>query len=269
MATPKACVLRAPGTNSDYETVEAFKRAGADAERLHVGRLMESPESLLDYQILCVPGGFSFGDDVGAGVLFADELTHHLGDVLKRFLAADTLTLGICNGFQVLLKAGVLPGGAESFPPTGPREMTLTWNTSGRYDARWVVLKTVNPNNVFLRGIDTIAVPMAHAEGRLVLGEGADLAAMHEAGQVAVVYRNPDDSAEFSPTEQVLNPPLNPNGSVGNVAGLSSPDGRVLGLMPHPERFIDATQHPQWTRLGLRGEGEGMRFFRNAVEYFG
>ena len=268
MATPKVCVLRAPGTNCDHETAEAFRRAGAAAERLHVGRLIESPDSLLDYQILCVPGGFSFGDDVGAGVLFADRLTHSLGDVLKRFLEADTLSLGICNGFQVLLKAGVLPGGADAFPPSGPRNVTLTWNTSGRYDARWVTLKTVNADNVFLRGIDTLEVPMAHAEGRLVLGEGADLAAMHAAGQVALCYRPPGDASGFSPGEDVLPPPVNPNGSVANVAGLSSPDGRVLGLMPHPERFIDATQHPQWTRLGLRGEGTGMAMFRNAVDYF-
>ena len=268
MATPKVCVLRAPGTNCDYETVTAFERAGAVAERLHVGRLTESPETLLDYQILCVPGGFSFGDDVGAGVLFADQLRHSLGDVLKRFLDADTLSLGICNGFQVLLKAGVLPGGAAAFPPEGPRDVTLTWNTSGRYDARWVTLKTVNADNIFLRGVDSIEMPMAHAEGRLVLGGRADLAAMHAAGQVAVCYRRAGDAAAFTSDEAVLPPPVNPNGSVANIAGLSSPDGRVLGLMPHPERFIDATQHPQWTRLGLRGEGAGMALFRNAVGYF-
>ena len=268
MPAPRVCVLRAPGTNCDVETAHAFDRAGAESERVHVNRLLEEPSLLEGFQVLCIPGGFSYGDDVGAGVLFGGRLARDLSDELAAFLGRDTLTLGICNGFQVLLKAGVLPYAAAGFPPQGERPLTLTWNTSGRYDTRWVSLRTGSANSPFLRGIETLEVPMAHAEGRIVLGEGVTLDTLHRGGHVALCYRGPGDARPFVPSEAVLDPPDNPNGSAGNIAGLCSADGRVLGLMPHPERFIDATQHPQWTRRKMTGEGDGMAMFRNAVSYF-
>ena len=269
MPAPKFCVLRAPGTNCDLETVYAFERSGGQAQRVHVNRLIEEPTLLAGFQGLCIPGGFSFGDDVGAGVLMGGLLSSQVSDELAAFLQRDTLTLGICNGFQVLVKAGILPGGARDFPPVGQRRLTLTWNLSGRYDTRWVTLRSVATNCPFLDGIETIEMPMAHAEGRLVLGEGMSVSALHEAGNVAVVYRPAGDETPFAAGEDVHPMPTNPNGSVANIAGLCSPDGRVLGLMPHPERFIDATQHPQWTRRGLTGDGEGLKLFENAVNYFG
>src|SRR5690349_11360169 len=143
MAAPRVCVLRAPGTNCEIETAFAFDSCGAKSDAVHLFRLIEQPEQLDAYQILCVPGGFSYGDDIGSGVVFASQMRSRLKDVVARFLAADKLVLGICNGFQTLLKAGVLPDGAASWSAaeTAPRPATLTWNTNGKYTARWVRLK--------------------------------------------------------------------------------------------------------------------------------
>lgn len=272
MTRPRVCVLRAPGTNCDVETAFAFDACSADADRVHLFRLLENPDRLLGYQILCIPGGFSYGDDVGAGVILSQHLRGKLGDAMRRFLSSDRLMLGICNGFQVLLKSGILPG-ASVEPPSdesAPPSATLTWNENGRYTALWVTLSVNRTDNAFLRGIDRIEMPIAHAEGRFVVNQDADLNAMRERGQVALTYcvsDTADESAE-TPDDGVLPYPFNPNGSVANVAGLSDQSGRVLGLMPHPERFLHATQHPEWTRRRLTGEGEGMRIFRNAVDYF-
>ena len=266
MPSPRVCVLRAPGTNCDPETAHAFESCGAQADRVHLLRLLENPKQLADYQILCVPGGFSYGDDIGAGVIFASHLHGKLSDVLREFLTGDKLALGICNGFQVLLKAGVLPDGADSLQAAheGRRDSTLTWNNNGRYTALWVRLKVQKTNSVFLKGIDEIELPIAHAEGRIALEDNATLDRWRSRGQVALTYTgaSPTDSDALLPY------PVNPNGSFANIAGLSDPSGRVLGLMPHPERFLFATQHPNWTRLGLRGDGDGLKLFRNAVDYF-
>ncbi len=269
MSSPRVCVLRAPGTNCDPETAFAFEACGATVDRVHILRVLEQPSCLADYQVLCVPGGFSYGDDIGAGVIFSSHLHGVLADALKQFLTADKLMLGICNGFQVLLKAGVLPDGASGLDAAhaGERDTTLTWNDNGRYTALWVTLKTQNTKNVFLRNIDEIELPIAHAEGRIAVTDEAILQTWRQRGQVALCYQAPKRSAVDREIEQ-LPYPINPNGSFGNIAGLSDPTGRVLGLMPHPERFLHATQHPNWTRLKLRGEGAGMQVFRNAVEYF-
>ncbi len=281
MVAPRVCVLRAPGTNCDVETAYAFETCGAIADRVHLFQLLENPKSLANYQALCVPGGFSYGDDIGSGVIFASQLRSHLAETLGEFLQRDTLMLGICNGFQVLLKAGILPGGSSTWPPKPdvPADATLTWNDNGKYTALWVRLKVGNSKNVFLRGIDELDVPIAHGEGKLVVRDPATLDRWQQNGQCALTYVGhvsnvPVTTAtEAGHVENVphetLPFPINPNGSMANLAGLSDPSGRVLGLMPHPERFLFATQHPHWTRLGLRGEGAGMRLFRNAVEYFG
>lgn len=255
MPTPNVIVLRAPGTNCDVETAFAFERAGGKATRVHLFRLLENPAMLRDYQVLCVPGGFSYGDDVGSGVIFAAQLRSKLVDAIREFLAGDKLALGICNGFQVLTKAGVLPGGAESWPPreSEPPEATLTWNDNGRYTARWVRLVTAGSASVFLKGIRDIELPIAHAEGKIMVRDDSVLTRWRERRQIALCYR-PED---------------NPNGSTGDIAGLSDPSGRVLGLMPHPERHIFGTQHPQWTRReAVPEEGAGMQIFRNAIGYF-
>ena len=270
MATPNVCVLRAPGTNCDLETAHAFELCGARAERVHVFRLLENPAQLANYQMLCVPGGFSYGDDIGAGVIFAKQLQGRLGDALGEFLQADKLALGICNGFQVLVKAGILPGGASSWPPQADAQpsATLTWNRNGKYTAVWTKLQVTSPRSVFLRGIDTFELPVAHAEGRIAVRGPAVLDNWKSSEQIALRYLPQSGAANGDP-EAVLPFPDNPSGSVANVAALSDPSGRVLGLMPHPERFIHATQHPQWTRHGLKGDGAGLALFKNAVAYFG
>lgn len=273
MATPRVCVLRAPGTNCDPETAHAFELCGAAAERVHLLRVLENPGLLSDFQILCIPGGFSYGDDIGAGVIFSSHLRGQLADAIRDFLTADKLCLGICNGFQVLLKSGILPGGATGLTDSSDseRNATLTWNDNGRYTSLWVRLATVNRQNVFLRDIEDFEVPVAHAEGRLVVRDPEILDRWRANGQVAVCYRPLEGDVSSHPEQwmtEKVGYPDNPNGSFANIAGLSDPAGRVLGLMPHPERFIHATQHPEWTRRGLRGEGAGLKLFRNAVEYF-
>ncbi|MCA9042026.1 MAG: phosphoribosylformylglycinamidine synthase I [Planctomycetaceae bacterium] len=267
MAEPRVCVLRAPGTNCDIETAHAFELAGGTADRHHINQLLSNPKLLEEYQILCIPGGFSYGDDIGAGVIFSRQLRNQLCDSIQHFLEGDKLILGICNGFQVLLKSGILPGGSSTWPPADGHEpdATLTWNLNGRYTALWTKLKVACPDNVFLRGIDTIELPIAHAEGRLVVREESVLDKLAENQQIALQYRGSEDQTD---SNQVLEYPLNPNGSTANIAGLSDPTGRVLGLMPHPERFLFATQHPQWTRLRLEGEGDGLKLFQNAIKYY-
>lgn len=300
MSAPRVCVLRAPGTNCDPETAFAFESCGAKADRVHLFRLFEHPGMLRDYQILCIPGGFSYGDDVGAGVVFGSELQHRLTEAMLEFLQRETLILGICNGFQVLLKSGILPYGAEGWrdPSREERQATLTWNANGRYTDLWVRLQVCSPENVFLRGIETLECPIAHAEGRFVVAEpgrvangcgpsidpsepgtSSLLADWESRGQIAVRYSvNPSrpvgcDAPDSLPLDRksettVFPYPVNPNGSIQNIAGLGDPSGRILGVMPHPERFLFATQHPQWTRLGLTGPGGGRQVFQNGVDYF-
>jgi phosphoribosylformylglycinamidine synthase len=273
MVSPRVCVLRAPGTNCDVETAHAFALAGATADRVHLFRLLESPELLRDYQALCIPGGFSYGDDLGAGVIFSGHLRDQLHDSVYEFLQSDTLILGICNGFQVLLKSGLLTRSPDAADGSAAQTMTLTWNSNSRYTDRWVRLKVASSSCVFLRGMDEFESPIAHAEGRLAVREPGVIDELRRNDAIAVYYWS--DSATQQLEEvgditrvDVLPEPENPNGSVANIAGLSDSTGRILGLMPHPERYLFATQHPQWTRLGLRGEGEGMKIFRNAVNYF-
>lgn len=269
MARPRVCVLRAPGTNCDVETAYAFEACGGVAERVHVFRLLEEPRLLGDFQVLCVPGGFSYGDDIGAGVIFSRQLRNLLRDAMGEFLQQDKLALGICNGFQVLLKSGLLPDGAEGLTADGAAAppATLTWNDNGKYTALWVRLGVLSERCVFLRGLSDLELPIAHAEGRIAIREPALIERWRARGQIALAYQ-PHAGAVHDTTNDPLTYPENPNGSVANIAGLCDPTGRVLGLMPHPERFLHATQHPQWTRRGLQGDGQGLALFRNAVEYF-
>jgi phosphoribosylformylglycinamidine synthase len=237
------------------ETQFAFERAGALAERLHINRLREQPALLQRYQVLVVPGGFTYGDDVAAGKILANQLRHFLADQLRRFRDADRLILGICNGFQALLRAGLIVAPDEEGPLA-----TLAANTSGKFEDRWIYLKSTPGSCPFLKGCDRLHLPVAHGEGNLICRAPWILQGLEQAGQVVLRYVD----AEGRPGAY----PINPNGSQGDVAGLCDPTGHVLGLMPHPERHVLPTQHPRWTRLGLAPEGDGMRLFRNAVEFF-
>jgi len=253
MATPRALVLRAPGTNCDEETAAAWTLAGAVAETLHVGRVLEVPESLDRFQILTIPGGFSHGDDLGAGRILATRLSTALGDPLRRFRDRGGLLLGICNGFQVLVKAGLLPGGEH------PVATTLTHNDSGHFESRWVRLAPVEGRCVFLAGAGPLELPVAHGEGKFLTATPAALKALEDAGQVVLRYID----AAGAPAGTY---PANPNGSPGAVAGLCDPTGRVFGLMPHPERHVSPLHHPRWTRNAPKAEGDGLRIFRGAVQ---
>lgn len=255
MATPRVLVLRAPGANCDGETEFAFVRAGAEAERVHINRLREQPRMLQRYQVLVVPGGFTYGDDVGAGKILANQLSHFLGDALQRFRDANKLILGICNGFQVLLKAGLI------IPPDedGPLA-TLAHNESGKFEDRWIYLQANPAQCPFLAGYERLHLPVAHGEGNFLCRQSWILKGLEQTGQVVLRYVDADGKPGPYP--------VNPNGSPGDVAGVCDATGRVLGLMPHPERHILPTQHPRWTRLGLAEEGDGMRLFRNAVQFF-
>ena len=237
MSTPRVCILRAPGTNCDVETAHAFELAGATAERIHLFRLLENPEQLRAYQILCIPGGFSYGDDLGAGVIFSRQLRGRLNEMMNEFLEADKLLLGICNGFQVLLKSGLLmhqETDSSDGPPQFENNMTLTWNENARYTDCWVKLKVASNNCVFLRGMDEFESPIAHAEGRLVFRDESVLGQLREQDSVALCYWSEDAVAPYGDITQspVLPAPANPNGSTANIAGLCDRTGRVFGLMP-------------------------------------
>jgi phosphoribosylformylglycinamidine synthase subunit PurQ / glutaminase len=256
MAKPSVLILRAPGTNCDEEEAFAFEKAGAKTEKIHINRLRESPKLLKQFQILMLPGGFSYGDDVAAGKILAVELQHFLTNAIREFRSEEKLILGICNGFQTLLKAGlIVPADDE-----GPL-VTLAHNASGKYEDRWVNLAVKPGNCVFLKGMTKMYVPVGHGEGKIVCRKEWILKGLFQTGQAVLTYVNPNsEAAEY---------PDNPNGSQGDIAGLCDSTGRVLGLMPHPDRHLFGTQHPHWTREGLKEEGDGMQVFRNAVEYFG
>jgi phosphoribosylformylglycinamidine synthase len=263
MALPRVLILRAPGTNCDVETAWAFEEAGAVADRLHINRLLEQPKRFADYQILCIPGGFCYGDDIAAGKILANQLRNHLADSLRQFVDDGKLVLGICNGFQVLIKAGQLLDEDEQGPVA-----TLTWNDCGKFTCRWVDLRVEPANCVFLAGISSMSLPVAHAEGRFVVRDAMVYAKLQHAGRPVMRYAAPSGFSDGQSGR--LEFPANPNGSVGDVAGVCNATGRVLGLMPHPERHIVRTQHPQWTRRSQGSDlpGDGLAIFMNAVKYF-
>ncbi|GIV87934.1 MAG: phosphoribosylformylglycinamidine synthase subunit PurQ [Chloroflexus sp.] len=247
----KALILRAPGINRDTDAALACELAGARPERIHVNRLAEGSIRLADYALLVIPGGFSYGDHLGAGRLLAVDLIHRLGEELERFVADGRPVIGICNGFQVLVKAGLLPG-----PPRQLPQVTLTTNESGQFECRWVHLEPVPTSRcLFTRGIEQpIEVPVAHGEGRIAVRDEATLAELEANGLVALRYLGDEY-------------PANPNGSPHRIAGLCNAQGNVLGLMPHPENAVLPHQHPRWTREPVRREGDGLQIFRNAVRY--
>jgi phosphoribosylformylglycinamidine synthase subunit PurQ / glutaminase len=247
--TPRVLVLRAAGTNCDAETAYAFELVGASATTLHVNRLRENPKLLRDFQVLAIPGGFSYGDDVASGRIFANELMSALRDELLGLIDRGGFAIGICNGFQVLVKAGLLPRLWASRPGSAPvQEATLTDNTSGVYRDCWVRVAGDPSVCQWIPDDREIELPVAHAEGRFIAPE-AVLKELQAHGQVALRYTAGS----------------NPNGSTADIAGICDRSGRIFGLMPHPERFLRWENHPRWTREPRRAEGDGVRFFRHAI----
>jgi len=260
---PRALVLRAPGINCDRETAYACRLAGFATDLLHINHLIKEPRRLLDYHLLVIPGGFSYGDDLGAGTLLAKNLTIHLGKQLERFIDDERLVLGICNGFQALVRAGLLPGRVNDVP----YHATLTDNASAQFECRWVTLSALPGRCIFTRGIiQPIELPVAHGEGQFVMpGDITHLLAWR---QVPLLYALPGhDPAEGNALSGATLPyPSNPNGSSENIAGICNARGNILGLMPHPERYVSALQHPQ--RTGRPdGTGDGLLIFKNAYKY--
>ncbi len=252
MKKVKVLMLRAPGTNRDIDTRIAFEECGAEVDSALVGEVLRQEKRLKDYQILVIPGGFTYGDDISAGKIMANEIRLKLKPEIEKFVADGRLVLGICNGFQVLVKTGILPGvkGKSAQPAT------LTNNDSGKFECRWVYLK-VNEKSpcVFTKGIRGMYVPIAHGEGKLVAEPD-----MAEKLNIVVQYvdKNWKTGAGY---------PDNPNGSINDIAGICDPSGRIFGLMPHPEDFIRWTQHPRWTRETPREDLYGLQMFRNAFNW--
>jgi phosphoribosylformylglycinamidine synthase I len=251
MVRVRTLILRAPGTNCDAETVFAFEQVGSVVDSAHVNQLVRREKSLPQYQILVIPGGFTYGDDVSAGRILANELRLKLGEDIQGFVEGGGLILGICNGFQVLVKAGILSPSADS-----NLSLTLAGNDSNRFECRWVYLQ-VNQKSpcIFTTGINTMYLPVAHGEGK-VMTEAETL------GKLNVVVRYADETGNAK-----AGYPDNPNGSIENIAGICDASGRIFALMPHPERFIRWTQHPRWTREPPKKDGDGLGIFRNAVDW--
>jgi phosphoribosylformylglycinamidine synthase len=239
--------------------------AGAAADRVHINRIIEDKSLLDGYQILVVPGGFSYGDDVAAGKILANQIKHHLYEQVRKFIDAGKLVLGICNGFQVLVKAGILPG-------DGQQSLTITYNDSNKYEDRWVYLAPQTDRCVFIEKGRQIYLPVAHGEGKIVTKDQQTLEKLQSGGFVAFKYVDENGNEGGYP--------VNPNGSMAAIAGLTDSTGRVLGLMPHPERHVRHTQHPRWTRLQTPDarrqtpdtrpqttDADGMTIFTNAVKY--
>src|SRR6266487_2581049 len=264
--TPRALVLRAPGINCDRETAQACRQIGLETDLFHINHLLKTTQHLLDYHFLVIPGGFSYGDDLGAGTLLAKNLVIHLGKQLQQFIDEGRLVLGICNGFQVLVRAGLLPGiESVSLPTT-----SLISNASAQFECRWVTLSTQPGPCIFTQGTDrSIELPVAHGEGHFVLADPDLLYVLQANGQIPLVYTM--NAWQISPSSattslsSLVPYPDNPNGSIGNVAGVCNSQGNVFGLMPHPERYIHALQHPQ--RRGTQGYGDGLLIFKNAYEH--
>jgi phosphoribosylformylglycinamidine synthase len=259
---PKALILRSAGANCDVETAYAFERAGATGELVHLNRLLENPAALRDYQLLAIPGGFSYGDDIAAGKILARQLSHHLYEPLREFVSAGKPILGICNGFQVLVKTDLLPGALDG--RTG-QLCTLTNNDCGRFVDRWIHLAPRSGKCVWTAGLERLDLPIAHGEGRFAYADEAIRDAMHANDQIALIYSKADG------TPAVGEFPYNPNGSADDVAGICDRSGLILGLMPHPERYIEPFQHParmsQTAGVAEFTSETGLSIFRRGVQH--
>ena len=257
----KVLVLRTAGTNCDRETQFAFQSSGAEAESVHIQKLFQGEKHLNDYHILAVPGGFTYGDDIAAGKILANEFRLKLNEDIKTFIADGKLMIGICNGFQMLVKAGILPGplnggGQNPFEQT----VTLITNDCGKFEDRWIYLKP-SGKSVWTEGISgVISLPVAHGEGKFIPEDQGVAQKLKENGQIVFRYCN-----AFGGKPKY---PENPNGSVDDIAGITDRTGRIFGLMPHPERHFLFVQHPHWTRLNKKAQlGDGAKIFQNGVNY--
>lgn len=252
----KILILYGYGINCDNETQYGFNLAGVETEKVHINQLISEEKRLKDFQILAIPGGFSFGDDIGAGKVLATKIKYNLAGEFSEFIKEKKLIIGICNGFQVLVKLGILPGFNRNYDK---QEVTLTFNDSGRFEDRWVYLQ-INQKSpcIWTKGIETIYLPVRHGEGKFVSKNRLVREKLREANQIVAQY--------IDSKGNLADYPWNPNGSEGNIAGICDETGRIFGLMPHPEAFLYHQNHPRWTREKIQ-DGEGLKLFKNAVKF--
>jgi len=260
--TPKVVVLRTAGTNCDVETAYGFKLAGGEPHLVHINEFLGGHKILPEYDIMAIPGGFSYGDDIAAGKILANEIKYLLADEVKKFADDGKPIIGICNGFQVLVKTGLLPGFSKDLE----QEATLTFNDSGKFEDRWVYLRVENRVQsaenrcMWTKNLpEVIYLPVAHGEGKFIAKDKETLKDVEENNQV--VFRYADEEGKSAPY------PWNPNASVNDIAGISNKEGTILGLMPHPERYLVKFNHPRWTREELPEESFGLTMFKNAIKY--
>ncbi|MHA1368710.1 MAG: phosphoribosylformylglycinamidine synthase I [Promethearchaeota archaeon] len=257
MKTSKAIILMFPGSNCHIETKLALEIAGFSVSIIHINELIRGDESLEDYHLLALVGGFSYGDDIASGKVAANKLIFRLKDAIIEF-AKEKLIIGICNGFQILVKTGLLPAVNNKLEI----QATLTNNDIGHFYCNWVYLKNVNKSRcIFTKGIDTIQLPVAHGEGKFMVKDMKILDDMIKNDQIVFKYMKPDGSlanGEFY---------FNPANSYMDIAGICDPTGRILGMMPHPERYIYSINHPQWTLDGNLANRNGLLIFKNARNY--
>ncbi len=262
---PKVLVFSGYGLNSEEETAYGFGLAGASADIVHINDIVDGKYKLDNYQILSFPGGFAYGDDTGAGNAYANKIKNHLWDAVSKFVQKDKLIIGICNGCQIVNNLGLVPAFSKEY---AVKQVALTNNDSARFLTRWVDLRVIS-SSPWLIGIETLSLPIAHGEGKFFTSD-ENFKKLQENNQIALQYEKGDMST-------YLDLPANPNGSVGDIAGITDETGRILGLMPHPERGMFFNQLPNWqlekeklNRMGkkLPTEGPGLQIFKNAVQYF-
>jgi len=263
---PQALILQAHGTNRDYDVAEALTLAGADPHPVPLNDLRAGKKHFADYQMLVVAGGFSYADSLGAGKLLALDLNSYLNEEISAFVESGKPVIGICNGFQALVKSGILPGTSSraersvSEVEAGEVKTTLTFNEQGHFECRWVHLAPVSQTCIWTKDLeDNIICPVAHGEGNFQSSDTSFVNTLTVQDQIALTYIYPDGSPANGDY------PINPNGSILDIAGICNPQGNVLGLMPHPENHIYPHQHPQWTR-GIKGNS-GLVLFENGVKY--
>ena len=264
----KAIVITGNGTNCETEMAHACRLAGFDTvEIVHISELLCGTKRLDDYQFLNLPGGFLDGDDLGSAKAGANRILHASvagsGEMLfaqfTRFITAGKLILGVCNGFQLLVKLGMLPGFDGHYDR---QTATLTFNDSGRFEDRWVHLRADAASPcVFTKGLKGLALPVRHGEGKFVPLDEEILGRLHREHLICLQY------SDARSERATLDYPANPNGSVDAIAGICNETGRIFGMMPHPEAFLHRTNHPRWTREVLPEEGAGLALFRNAASF--